>query len=110
MNHSLRPKRLTGFLTSVALLMLAPVASAQDPAPAPGTPAEAPAAPAPEAAPVPETAPAAPPAEAAPAAEPAPAASGSLEERLGQLEGQIEGMGEPFWPCSRRGRRSRSSS
>jgi hypothetical protein len=79
-----------GFLTSLALLLLAPTAFAQDPAPAAPTETPAPA-------PAPETP--APPADApapAPAAEAAPASTTGLEDRLGQLEGQLEGMAEPF--------------
>jgi hypothetical protein len=91
--HTSRPRLLVpGLVTSFALLLLAPAARAQDPAP--------PAAPAPEApAPAPEAPAAAPAPEApAPAAAPeaAPAGGTSVEDRLGKLEGEVGSMAEPF--------------
>jgi hypothetical protein len=82
------PGRLLGALVPAALLLLSPVAFAQDPAPPAETPAPAPEAPAvpPEGAP--------PAAEPAPA--PAPAANAALEDKVNALEGKVEGIAEPF--------------
>jgi hypothetical protein len=85
---------VSGSLSFTVLLLSASFVHAQDPAPVPTE-----AAPAESAAPTPVQDPAQAPAEAPPASPPAAEASpppADLADRIANLEGQIEGMSEPF--------------